>query len=48
MLFEVGQRDPVAYGVAAGLLLLVAVGAAWLPARAAARVEPVKALAAAG
>ncbi len=48
MLFEVGARDPVAYVAAAMVLLLVALGASWLPARRAARVEPVKALAAAG
>jgi putative ABC transport system permease protein len=48
MLFEVGARDPIAYAGAALLLLLVALGASWLPARTAARVEPVKALSAAG
>jgi putative ABC transport system permease protein len=48
MLYEVGARDPVAFGAAAILLLLVAVTAAWLPARRAARVDPTKALAAAG
>jgi ABC-type antimicrobial peptide transport system permease subunit len=48
MLFEVGARDPVAYVVAAVALLLVALGASWLPARRAARVDPVTALAAAG
>src|SRR5918997_2935336 len=30
MLFEVSARDPVAYGAAAAVLLLVAVGASWL------------------
>jgi len=48
MLFEVGARDPIAYATAAALLLLVALGASWLPARRAARVEPIRALAAAG
>jgi predicted lysophospholipase L1 biosynthesis ABC-type transport system permease subunit len=48
MLFQVGVRDPVVYTTAAAALLLVAVAAAWLPARRAARVEPVTALSAAG
>lgn len=45
MLFQVGARDPVAFVAAALALLLVALGAAWMPARKAARVDPVKALA---
>jgi putative ABC transport system permease protein len=48
MLFQIGARDPVAYVVAASVLLLVALCASWLPARRAARVDPVSALAAAG
>ena len=48
MLFEVGARDPIAYAAAAALLLLVALGASWLPARRATRVDPVKALASSG
>ncbi|MGQ0538510.1 MAG: ADOP family duplicated permease [Gemmatimonadaceae bacterium] len=48
MLFQTGVRDPIAYGAAAATLLLVALAAAWLPARRASRVEPVKTLAAAG
>jgi putative ABC transport system permease protein len=45
MLFEVGARDPVAYVAAAVVLLAVSVAAAWLPARKASRVDPIKALA---
>jgi ABC-type antimicrobial peptide transport system permease subunit len=48
MLFEVGARDPVAFASAGMLLLLVAIIAAWLPARRAARVDPTRALAASG
>ena len=44
MLFEVSATDPVAYGVVAALLLLVALLASWIPARRAARVDPVEAL----
>jgi putative ABC transport system permease protein len=48
MLFEVGVRDPVAYIGAGIILLLVSVAAALIPARRAARVAPVQALAAGG
>ena len=44
MLFEVGSHDPIAYIAAAVVLLTVSVAAAWLPARKASRVDPVKAL----
>jgi predicted lysophospholipase L1 biosynthesis ABC-type transport system permease subunit len=47
MLFEVSSRDPIAYIAAALALLLVALAAAWLPARRAARVDPIRALGAA-
>jgi putative ABC transport system permease protein len=47
MLFQVNSRDPIAYAAAAVVLLLVALAAAWLPARRAARVDPIKALGAA-
>jgi putative ABC transport system permease protein len=48
MLFDVGTRDPIAYGAAAAVLVLVATAAAMLPARRAARVDPVRALAVSG
>lgn len=44
LLFGVGSTDLVTYVVAVVLVLLAALGAAWLPARRAARVAPVDAL----
>jgi predicted permease len=44
MLFDVSPTDPAAYGVVAALLLLVALLASWLPARRAAKVDPIVAL----
>jgi putative ABC transport system permease protein len=44
MLFQVTTHDPIAFTAGATLLLLVALGAALLPARRAARVDPVRAL----
>ena len=43
-LFEVQPLDPVAFSLAAGLLLAVALLAAYLPARRATRVDPLGAL----
>jgi putative ABC transport system permease protein len=48
MLFEVDARDPIAYAAAAAVLLVVALVAATLPARRAAGVDPVRALAVSG
>src|SRR5690606_1790279 len=44
MLFEVTPLDPIAFGAAAGLLFLTALLACLIPARRAARLDPVTAL----
>lgn len=44
MLYQVGARDPLAYAAAGTLLVLVAGVAATLPARRAAKVDPMRAL----
>jgi putative ABC transport system permease protein len=44
LLFEIDPIDPAGYGIMAGLLLLVAALAAWVPARRATSVDPVTAL----
>lgn len=43
-LFGVSATDPVTYLAVGGLLVVVACGAAWLPARRATRVDPASAL----
>ena len=40
LLFEVSARDPAIYAAVAGVLVLVAALASWLPARRAARTDP--------
>jgi predicted permease len=44
LLFEVSATDPVTFAAVAALLLAVAFVACWLPARRAARVDPIVAL----
>ena len=44
MLFEVGPADIATYAVVTGFILAVALVAAWIPARRAARVDPLTAL----
>jgi len=44
MLFGVRANDPVTLAAAAGALVLVAVIAAWIPARRTAKVDPMVAL----
>jgi ABC-type antimicrobial peptide transport system permease subunit len=44
LLFGVAPVDPATYALAAGVLLIAAAGATWLPARRASQVHPVEAL----
>jgi ABC-type antimicrobial peptide transport system permease subunit len=44
LLFELSGYDPVVLGAAAGVLTLVALGAGFIPAHRASRVEPMIAL----
>ena len=44
MLFDVPAHDPWTFAVAAPLLLVIALGAAWIPSLRAARVDPMTAL----
>jgi predicted permease len=44
LLFGVGERDPVTFAAVAALLAMVALVASWLPARRAARVDPLSAM----
>jgi putative ABC transport system permease protein len=46
LLFQTTSKDPFAFAAGAGVLLLVALGASLIPARRAARVDPVQALSA--
>jgi putative ABC transport system permease protein len=44
ILFEVGPNDPAALAISAAVMLVVAIIAAWLPARRALRIDPVEQL----
>ena len=44
LVFEISPRDPAIIAAAAVVLLLVALGACYLPARRATNVDPVRAL----
>jgi putative ABC transport system permease protein len=44
MLFDLTAADPLTIAAAAGVLILVAMGAGWVPARRAARIDPIVAL----
>jgi ABC-type antimicrobial peptide transport system permease subunit len=44
LLYGIAPNDPASFVVAAVLMLLVAAVAAWVPARRAARVDPMQAL----
>ena len=44
MLFGIAPSDPVTVWGAAALLMIVALGASWIPARRAASVQPMEAL----
>jgi len=43
-LYDVHPTDPVTFGAVVALLLVVALVAAWLPSRRAAKVDPMVAL----
>jgi len=44
LLFGLQPRDPLTFALAAGILLAAGLAAGWLPARRAARIDPVRAL----
>lgn len=44
LVYDVGVTDPVAFGASIAVLVAVALIASWIPARRAARVDPIIAL----
>jgi putative ABC transport system permease protein len=44
LLFEIKPTDPITFSVVTVVLVIVALGACWIPARRATRVHPVIAL----
>ena len=44
LLYQVGPYDPVVLSASVGVLAIVALAAGYLPARRAARIDPVRAL----
>jgi putative ABC transport system permease protein len=44
LVYGIGVTDPVAFGAATGMLIVVALIASWIPARRASRVDPIIAL----
>jgi putative ABC transport system permease protein len=44
LLFEVSPRDPAAFAIAAAVLIAVSALACWIPARRAARIDPLNAI----
>ncbi len=44
LLYGLKPRDPITFAASALLLILVALGASWIPARRAAGVDPIQAL----
>jgi ABC-type antimicrobial peptide transport system permease subunit len=44
LLFEISPTDPLTFAIVPGVLLVAALAGGWLPARRAARVDPMEAL----